>query len=73
MLTFHVDVFLTGVPYPRVEISKQKPVISGLPAVHNFSGVGLVHAVVVDAVVLPLLRATRFRNPLRTYTPVRGQ
>lgn len=55
-----------------MEVPEEKSVISGLPAVNHFIGVGLVHPV-VDAVVLALFGTARLGDPLCADTPVRCQ
>lgn len=64
-----MDVFLAGRPDAGVELSEQEPVVPGLPAVHHFVRVRLVHAV-VDALVSPQLAALRLGDPLRPDAPV---
>lgn len=53
-----------------MELAEQKPIVSGLPAVHHFVWVRLVHAVVY-ALVRPELTALGLGHSLRPHAPVR--
>lgn len=52
-----------------MELTEQEPVVPGLPAVHHFVGVCLVHSVVYT-LVRPQLAALRLGHPLRPDAPV---
>lgn len=72
-LTRSIDIFLTGVPDPSVEIPEKEAVISRLPAVVNHILVCLIGSLiptVVEAVCLLLLPTARLGDPLRALTPV---
>lgn len=73
ILTSSVDIFLTGVPDPSVEIPEKEAVISRLPAVMNHILVRLICSLipaVVEAVCLLLFPTARLGDPLCALTPV---
>lgn len=72
-LTSSIDIFLTGVPDPSVEIPEKEAVISRLPAVMNHILVRLIGSLiptVVEAVCLLLFPTAGLGDPLRALTPV---
>lgn len=73
ILTSSIDIFLTGVPDPSVEIPEKEAVISSLPAVMNHILVCLICSLipaVVEAVCLLLFPTARLGDPLCALTPV---
>lgn len=64
-----MDVFLTRGPDAGVKLAEQEPVVPGLPAVHHFVRVRLVHSVVYT-LVRPQLAALRLGDSLGAHAPV---
>lgn len=64
-----MDILLTRVPDPRVEMPKEKAVVARFPAIVNFTGVCLVHPI-VNTIMPSVLAAVGFRDPLSPLAPV---
>lgn len=64
-----MDVLLTRVPDPRVEMPKEKAIVTRFPAIVNFTRVCLVHPI-VNTIVPSFLTAVGFGHPLCPFAPV---